>query len=305
MSTHAAPARPSAVSRALARDRLGMPAVLAFILAGVAPMTVAAGVIPTAYAITGLTGIPAAFLVVAVVLALFATGYVAMTRQIRNAGAFYAFIARGAGPGHRGRRRADGPGRLQLLPGRPVRGARPGRRQAEAAAHLGVHCAVVGVGAGRLGGGHRAGPGPGRDHRPGPGRADRRRDRRHRGRDRLRAGLPGRRAPELRDAVPVGPDLVRVRRHRGAGGDRRCSAFVGFEQAPVLAEEARNPRRTIPAATYTALAAIGVRVRRRGLGDGRPRRPGARGRRRGGARARAAVRPGQRRAWRRRPSGCS
>ena len=33
-------------------------------------------------------------------------------------------------------------------------------------------------------------------------------------------------------------------------------AFVGFEQAPVLGEEARNPRRTIPAATYTALAAI-------------------------------------------------
>ena len=33
-------------------------------------------------------------------------------------------------------------------------------------------------------------------------------------------------------------------------------AFVGFEQSPVLGEEARNPRRTIPAATYTALAAI-------------------------------------------------
>ena len=35
-------------------------------------------------------------------------------------------------------------------------------------------------------------------------------------------------------------------------------AFVGFEQSPVLGEEARNPRRTIPAATYTALAAIAV-----------------------------------------------
>ncbi len=49
----------------------------------------AAGVIPTAYAITGRTGIPAAFLVVAVILAFFASGYVAMTRHIRNAGAFY------------------------------------------------------------------------------------------------------------------------------------------------------------------------------------------------------------------------
>jgi len=44
---------------------------------------------PTAYAPTGLTGIPAAFLVIAVVLAIFATGYVAMTRHVTNAGAFY------------------------------------------------------------------------------------------------------------------------------------------------------------------------------------------------------------------------
>jgi hypothetical protein len=66
-----------------------VPAVLAFILAGVAPLTVAAGLVPTAYAVTGLTGIPAAFLVIAVILALFATGYMAMSRNIRNAGAFY------------------------------------------------------------------------------------------------------------------------------------------------------------------------------------------------------------------------
>ena len=87
--TQTAGAKPSSVSRALARDRLGVPAVLFFVLAGVAPLTVAAGVIPTAYATTGLTGIPAAFLVIAVILALFATGYVAMTRHITNAGAFY------------------------------------------------------------------------------------------------------------------------------------------------------------------------------------------------------------------------
>jgi len=80
--------RPPA-TRALARDRLGMPAVLFFVLAGVAPLTVAAGVIPTAYATTGLTGIPAAFVLVAVILAVWATGYVAMTRHITNAGAFY------------------------------------------------------------------------------------------------------------------------------------------------------------------------------------------------------------------------
>ena len=34
--------------------------------------------------------------------------------------------------------------------------------------------------------------------------------------------------------------------------------FSGFEQAPVLAEEARHPRRTIPVTTYAALGLIGV-----------------------------------------------
>src|SRR6266700_5659579 len=95
--TRTAGSKPGSVSRALAHDRLGVPAVLAFVMAGVAPLTVAAGVIPSAYATTGLTGIPAAFIVIAVTLALFATGYMAMARHITNAGAFYAFIARGLG----------------------------------------------------------------------------------------------------------------------------------------------------------------------------------------------------------------
>jgi amino acid transporter len=87
----------SSVSAALARDRLGIPSVVYFVLAGVAPLTVVAGVVTTAYAVTGLTGVPAAFLIVAIVLGVFSVGYVAMARYISNAGAFYAFIARGLG----------------------------------------------------------------------------------------------------------------------------------------------------------------------------------------------------------------
>ncbi|HEV2636806.1 MAG TPA: APC family permease [Actinocrinis sp.] len=87
----------SPVAAALAKDRLGVPSVLFFVLAGVAPLTVAAGVIPTAFEVTGQTGVPAGFLIVAVVLAVFSAGYVAMARHISNAGAFYAFIARGLG----------------------------------------------------------------------------------------------------------------------------------------------------------------------------------------------------------------
>src|SRR6266480_7312009 len=95
--TPTAGAKPGTVTSALAKDRLGVPAVLFFVLAGVAPLTVAAGVIPTAYATTGLTGIPAAFVVIAVILAVFAAGFVVMTRHVTNAGAFYALAARGLG----------------------------------------------------------------------------------------------------------------------------------------------------------------------------------------------------------------
>jgi hypothetical protein len=48
MSRTAPVARAGTVSRALARDRLGVPSVLAFVLASIAAMTVCAGVIPTA-----------------------------------------------------------------------------------------------------------------------------------------------------------------------------------------------------------------------------------------------------------------
>ena len=43
-SAQTAQHKPGAVSPALAKDRLGIPAVLFFVLAGVAPLTVAAGV---------------------------------------------------------------------------------------------------------------------------------------------------------------------------------------------------------------------------------------------------------------------
>jgi len=49
------------------------------------------------YAVTGLSAIGAAFVAVALVLAVFAVGYVAMARYITNAGALYAYISRGLG----------------------------------------------------------------------------------------------------------------------------------------------------------------------------------------------------------------
>jgi amino acid transporter len=248
--------KPTAVSRVLARDRLGVPAVLFFVLAGVAPLTVAAGVIPTAYATTGLTAIPAAFLVVAVILGVFATGYVAMARHIRHAGALYAFIAHGLG------RVAGVAAALVALLAYTflqvgLYGAFGPNAASEAAAHLGVHepwwawalgawaaIAVLGL---------------------------------------LRVDITGRILGVLltievgmivAETVagltdPAGGHLSFTTLSPASLGSAGWGSFgvlavvavlgyVGFEQAPVLAEEAKHPRFTVPVATYFALTMIAV-----------------------------------------------
>jgi amino acid transporter len=60
-------------------------------------MTVLVGGIVTAFAVTGVLGVPVAFPIIALALALFTVGYAAMSRHIHNAGAFYAYLARGLG----------------------------------------------------------------------------------------------------------------------------------------------------------------------------------------------------------------
>jgi amino acid transporter len=255
-SSSAVPSTSSAVSRALARDRVGVPSVWSFIMSGIAPLTVAAGVITSAYATTGLTGIPFAFVVIAVVLALFVPGYVAMSRHITNAGAFYAFIARGLG-----KPLGVAAALVALLAYSFLQvglyGAFGPAAQAEAQAHLHVNApwwawalagwaivAVLGL---------------------------------------LRVDITGKVLGVLTtlEVIVIVIEIVSGLAHP-AGGQLSLSAlspgslgsagwgtfgvlavvaglgFVGFEQAPVLAEETRNPRRTIPVATYLALAMIAV-----------------------------------------------
>ena len=91
------PARPSVVSQALARDRLGVPSVIMFALTAAAPLMVVGALVSSAWGWVGVTGFPLAFVIIAVVLALFSFGYVAMSRHITNAGAFYSYISQGLG----------------------------------------------------------------------------------------------------------------------------------------------------------------------------------------------------------------
>lgn len=81
----------------LSRRTLGVPAITFMIIAASAPLTVVAGGVTTSFAVTESLGVPLGFLLIAVILTVFAVGYTAMGRFITNAGAFYAYISRGLG----------------------------------------------------------------------------------------------------------------------------------------------------------------------------------------------------------------
>ncbi|MGD6750894.1 APC family permease [Streptomyces sp. BH105] len=83
---------------ALRAGRLGTAGLLLSVLAATGPLLVVAGVMPTTFAVMGVVGQPLLFLVLGVVLALFSVGYAELSRHVHNAGAFYAYIARGLGP---------------------------------------------------------------------------------------------------------------------------------------------------------------------------------------------------------------
>lgn len=84
-------------SGGLDRRTLTVPSLVFLIIAASAPLTVLAGGVPTTYAVAGLLGVPVGYLLLGVLLAVFAVGYGAMSARITNAGAFYAYIADGLG----------------------------------------------------------------------------------------------------------------------------------------------------------------------------------------------------------------
>jgi amino acid transporter len=81
----------------LARKSVGTGSLFFFCVGASAPMTVLAGSVVATYAYTGVVGVPLSFLVLAVALAFFTVGYVAITRYVPHAATFYAILARGLG----------------------------------------------------------------------------------------------------------------------------------------------------------------------------------------------------------------
>ncbi|WP_406157371.1 APC family permease [Streptomyces sp. NBC_01005] len=87
-SAPADPAPPSGgPSGSLAKGQIGTFDLVFFVVAAAAPLTVLAGVAPFAIGIGG-PGTPLGYLVSGALLVLFAAGFTAMSRYVRNAGAF-------------------------------------------------------------------------------------------------------------------------------------------------------------------------------------------------------------------------
>ncbi|KMO83078.1 APC family permease [Mycolicibacterium chubuense] len=84
-------------SKGLARNQIGVLGIVFFVVAAAAPLTVVVALFPVIIGSGNGVGIAGAFVAVAIVLTIFAVGYVAMSKHITNAGAFYAFITRGLG----------------------------------------------------------------------------------------------------------------------------------------------------------------------------------------------------------------
>ena len=82
---------------ALRPGALGVAGIVFLVLAAVAPLTGIVVVASIAIALGNGGGTPMSFFIVAAILLLFAIGYAQMSKQLVNAGGFYAFVVKGLG----------------------------------------------------------------------------------------------------------------------------------------------------------------------------------------------------------------
>ncbi|MFE0522004.1 APC family permease [Streptomyces sp. NPDC058954] len=88
--------RTPAATATLRSGSLGSADIAFFVVSAAAPLTVMAGVAPLAILLGGI-GAPAGYLIAGITLAVFAVGFTTMSRHVKSGGAFYAYITRGLG----------------------------------------------------------------------------------------------------------------------------------------------------------------------------------------------------------------
>ncbi|MEU9003570.1 APC family permease [Streptomyces sp. NPDC059982] len=100
--TSTIPARAGAAADAAAgkpalRRTLTTPRIVFLVVAAAAPMSGVVGSVPLAYAIGNGAGVPATFALAGLILLCFSVGYAAMSRHVVGAGGFYTYIGQGLG----------------------------------------------------------------------------------------------------------------------------------------------------------------------------------------------------------------
>jgi amino acid transporter len=88
--------RSSTEQRALKSGQIGTWGIFFMVISAAAPLTVVAGSFPPAFAFGGI-GVAGAMVFAGLVLMAFASGFTAMGKYVKNAGAFYAYAGKGLG----------------------------------------------------------------------------------------------------------------------------------------------------------------------------------------------------------------
>ena len=83
-------------SAALKRNAIGVPGIVFFVVAGAAPLAAALGASPVSFMAVGV-GAPAVYVIAGAVLILFAVGYGAMSRFVTSSAGFAAYLQLGFG----------------------------------------------------------------------------------------------------------------------------------------------------------------------------------------------------------------
>ncbi len=90
-------AEPSGSDGKLKKNSIGLFHIVFFVVAAAAPLTAVVGATPAAFAYGNGPGVPGVFILAGLLYSLFSVGFTAMSRYVRSAGAFYTYITKGLG----------------------------------------------------------------------------------------------------------------------------------------------------------------------------------------------------------------
>ena len=88
----------SSDSKSLKKGKLGVAGIVFFVVAAAAPLLGMTGAVPVAMFLGNQAGTAGTYLAVGLVLLIFSVGYGAMSQKVTNTGAFFAYVGRGLGP---------------------------------------------------------------------------------------------------------------------------------------------------------------------------------------------------------------